>query len=79
MLGNMSSKRMIHGPAVRAIREALGIKHGEFAIRCDISPGYLTNIEAGRKQPAPDVAQTLAKNLGVPLDAIAYVVELAVA
>lgn len=78
-LGNMNSKRMIHGPAVRAIREALGIKHGEFAIRCLVSPGYLTNIEAGRKQPSPEVATAIAKNLGVPLDAIAYSVEVAAA
>ncbi|MER7070941.1 helix-turn-helix transcriptional regulator [Terrabacter sp. NPDC000476] len=75
----MNSKRMIHGPAVRAIREALGIKHGEFAIRCNISPGYLTNIEAGRKQPAPDVASEIAKALGVPLDAIAYSIQVAAA
>lgn len=72
----MTSKRMVLGPAVRAIREAVGIKHGEFAIRCDISPGYLTNIESGRKQPAPDVASAFAKELGVPLDAITYSVEV---
>lgn len=73
----MNTKRMIHGPAVRAIREALGIKHGEFAIRCGISPGYLTNIESARKQPSPNVAAAIAENLGVPLDAIAYSVEVA--
>lgn len=67
--------RRTHGPAVRAIREALGIKHGEFAIRCLISPGYLTNIESGRKQPAPDVAKKIADQLGVTLDAITYVIE----
>lgn len=78
-MGNMNTKRMTHGPAVRAIREALGIKHGEFAIRCNISPGYLTNIEAGRKQPAPEVAVAIAKNLSVPLDAISYAVEVAAA
>ncbi len=75
MLGNMNSKRLTHGAAVRAIREALGIKHGEFAIQCDITPGYLTNIEAGRKQPSPEVAVAIAKRLGVPLDAITYSVE----
>lgn len=68
-------KRMTHGPAVRAIREALGIKHGEFAIRSDMSPGYLTNIESGRKQPSPAAAKRIADQLGVPLDAITYVVE----
>lgn len=65
------------GGAVRAIREALGIKHGEFALRCDITPGYLTNIEAGRKQPSPDVAKRIADHLGVPLDAVTYSVDVA--
>lgn len=66
--------RLVHGPAVRALREALGIKHGRFAVDCLISPGYLTNIEKGIKQPSPTVAHALAMRLGVPLDSITYVV-----
>lgn len=66
--------RRTHGPAIRAIREAIGIKHGVFAVACHISPGYLTNIEKGVKQPAPDVAATIARQLGVHLGAITYVV-----
>jgi len=69
------AQRRVNGAAVRALREAVGIKHGVFAVDCDISPGYLTNIEKGRKQPAPDVARALAARLGVPLDAITYVVD----
>ncbi len=70
----MTTKRQINGTAVRAMRELLGVKHGIFAIDCDISPGYLTNIEAGRKQPASNVQRAIADRLGVPLDAITYVV-----
>ena len=66
--------RLVHGPAVRALREALGIKHGVFAVDCLISPGYLTNIEKGKKQPSPAVAVAIATRLGVGLDAITYVV-----
>lgn len=69
--GHMST-RTLHGPAVRAIREALGIKHGTFAIDCGITPGYLTNIEKGRKQPSDAVAATMARRLGVSLDEITY-------
>jgi DNA-binding transcriptional regulator YiaG len=58
------NKRQVHGPAVRAIREALGIKHGKFAIDCDISPAYLTNIEKGRKQPSAHVTASLLRGLG---------------
>lgn len=67
--------RRTNGAAIRALREALGIKSGVFAIECNISPAYLTNIEKGRKQPAPDVAVRMARRLGVPLDAITYPVE----
>lgn len=66
------SARETNGPAVRALREALGIQHAKFAIDCLISPGYLTNIEKARKQPSPEVARRLADRLGVPLDAITY-------
>lgn len=65
--------RRLNGPTVRALREALGITHGHFAIDVGISPGYLSNIEAGRKQPAPAVMRAMADRLGVPLDAITNV------
>lgn len=71
------STRRVHGPAVRAIREALGIKHGVFAIDCQISPGYLTNIEKGVKQPSDAVAAAIAKRLGVTLDEITYTAQAA--
>ena len=35
---------------------------------CGITPGYLSNIEAGRRRPTPEVARTIAYHLGVPLD-----------
>lgn len=65
-------RRNTNGTTVRALREALGIPHGKFAIRCLISAGYLTNIEKGVKQPSPAVAVRIATELGVPLDAITY-------
>lgn len=67
-------QRLAHGPAIRAIREAVGIKHGVFAVECDISPGYLSNIEKGAKQPSPAVIARIAKRLGVSVDDITYVV-----
>lgn len=66
--------RRANGSAIRAIREAVGIKHGDLARTAGISAGYLSNIEAGRKQPAVDVLRAIATRLGVPLDAITYVV-----
>ena len=67
-------QRLAHGPGIRAIRESLGIKHGVFAVDCDISPGYLTHIEKGAKQPSPSVVAAMAKRLGRSVDDITYVI-----
>lgn len=67
-------KRTAHGAAIRAIREAIGIPVGVFATRCVISQGYMSNIELGAKQPTPEVLRKIATELGVPLDAISYVI-----
>lgn len=68
------SLRRANGSSIRAIREAVGIQHADLARASGISAGYLTNIEAGRRQPRPDVLRAIATRLGVPLDAITYVV-----
>ena len=68
------TQRLILGPAVKALREAYGIKQSDLAIRCDITPGFLSNLESGRKQPSPAKAREIAVQLGVPLDAITYVI-----
>lgn len=41
--------RTLNGPAVKALREALGLPASTFAIECLMSPGQLSNIEASRK------------------------------
>lgn len=69
----MATTRKILGPAVRAIREAYGVRHGELAGRASVTPGYLTLIEQGRRQPSPAVAMRIAIALGVSLDSITYV------
>ncbi|WP_017599226.1 helix-turn-helix domain-containing protein [Nocardiopsis lucentensis] len=61
-----------HGPAIRAIREASGVKLAVLAQRVGIAPSYLTNIEKGVKQPALDTALRIAYELGVDPDAVTY-------
>lgn len=36
------------------------------------SPGFLSRLETGERQPSPETAVALAKRLGVKLDAITY-------
>lgn len=66
------SNRRAHGPAIRAIREALGITQDSLALSCDISPSYLSRIESGAKQPSEALLTALAGRLGVTKDAISY-------
>lgn len=68
------SKIQINGATLRLIRELKGIPHGKFAIQCQVSPSYLTNIEAGRKQPRPEIMHTIAKELGVNVYEITYTI-----
>lgn len=67
----MTSRRT-NGEAVRSLRITLGIPQTDLARRVGISAGFLSNIEAGRKQPSPSTTRRIADHLGVPLDAITY-------
>lgn len=64
--------RKTNGAAVKGLREALGIRQGIFARDVGVSAGYLSNIEAGRKQPDAAVTKRMADRLGVTVDAITY-------
>lgn len=65
-------QRRMNGPAVRVIRELMGIRHGQLAQRVEIDKGYLTKIEAGSRQPSPEVTVRIANALGVSLDVVSY-------
>lgn len=47
--------RTLNGPAVKALREALGVPASTLAIECLMSPGQLSSIETARK-PASEIA-----------------------
>lgn len=67
--------RRLNGATVRALREALGIRHGEFAARVEIDRGFLTKLEQGSRQPSPAVLRRIAMGLGVSIEAVSYPVE----
>jgi transcriptional regulator with XRE-family HTH domain len=67
------SKRVAHGPAIRAIRELLGISVSAFAPRVDCTQGYMSNVELGHKTPTTEFLVRVARELGVPIDAVSYV------
>lgn len=53
------------GATLRALREARGIKLGEFAGKLGISYAYLSNIEAGRKRLTESLTVRAADLLAV--------------
>lgn len=67
--------RKAHGAAIRAIREATGVSISAFAPRVDCTQGYMSNVELGHKQPTVEFMSRVARELGVPLDAVSYTVE----
>jgi transcriptional regulator with XRE-family HTH domain len=68
------SKRVAHGPAIRAIRELLGVSVSAFAPRADCTQGYMSNVELGKKQPTIEFLARVARELGVSIDAVSYVI-----
>jgi transcriptional regulator with XRE-family HTH domain len=66
--------RKVNGQTIKALRKALGITQDDLAISCDVTPGYLSNVEAGKKQCSETLMTALAARLGVPKDAISYVI-----
>jgi transcriptional regulator with XRE-family HTH domain len=66
------AQRQLHGPAVRAIREAKGIPGSVFCIRAGMSHGYLVHIEKGERRPTWEKVEAIARALEVPIEAITY-------
>ena len=69
-------QRQVNGPAIRALRMALGIKQQDLAERSGISPSHMNKIESGAENGRHETAVRIAQALGVPLDAIAPVTKV---
>lgn len=63
-------QRIIFGLKVKQLRQAKGLSFGEFAEKTGISMSYLNEIEKGKKFPKGDKIETLAKILGVEIQAL---------
>jgi len=58
------------GVRVRELREKQGVAQEKLAWSAEISKGYLSEIEAGRKSPSVAVLRALAAEMDVPLWAL---------
>jgi transcriptional regulator with XRE-family HTH domain len=61
---------LIDGVAVRVLREKDGQAQSALAKQVGISPQYMSDIEAGRRDAKPDVLKRIAVALNVPLSMI---------
>jgi transcriptional regulator with XRE-family HTH domain len=57
---------MTLGERIRARRLELGITLRELGRRVEVSAPYLTDLEAGRRHPSPEVLQRIAAALELP-------------
>lgn len=67
----MSPRRTL-GPAIRAIREALGLTLLQVAEDIEVTTQHLGRIERGLKQPSDVVIRRLAERLRVDRAAFTY-------
>jgi transcriptional regulator with XRE-family HTH domain len=56
------------GQLVRARRLELGLTLRELARRVGVSAPFVTDLEAGRRNPGPEILQRLAAELQLPLE-----------
>ena len=63
-------RMQIHGPALRAIREAKGLTGTEIAKRLEVTQGQVSNWESSRRNPTMANLLALAHLLAVPVAAI---------
>lgn len=65
--------RHVHGPAIRALREAKGISLESLALAAQVDSGNLSRVERGDRKASLDVIARIANALEVPAEAISYV------
>lgn len=62
--------RVVFGRRVRELREAIGLRQHEVAVRAGVSTAYLSGVENGHRNPTLDVIAALAQALGVPVSSL---------
>src|SRR5215210_5483942 len=58
------------GERIRELREEKDFSLREFAVKLDVSPAFISDIELGRRYPSDDNLARMAKLLGTTLEAL---------
>jgi transcriptional regulator with XRE-family HTH domain len=56
------------GKRIKEQRQELGLTVRGFAARIGVAPPFVTDIEADRRRPGPEVLERIASVLSIPLD-----------
>jgi DNA-binding XRE family transcriptional regulator len=56
--------------ALRTLRKGYGYEGQKFAAKVFVSPGYLCDLEHGRKKPSPRLARIIADIFGMKVEAV---------
>jgi DNA-binding XRE family transcriptional regulator len=59
------------GQTIRAAREARGLTQADLAARAHIAQAYLSYLEQDQREPSLSIAARIARELDIPLDALA--------
>ena len=57
---------MDYGKALRIARAAAGLQQQELAKKAGLTPGYISLVEMGRRNPSPGALRKLSRALGIP-------------
>jgi len=63
---NSSAKKL--GENIRRIRLAKGMTQGDLCRKLEVDRAYMSNVEAGKKNPTLATIDRIAKALGVSID-----------
>lgn len=63
------------GEAIRISRSFLGISQKELASQIGVTNGYLSQIEAGAREPSQKILRALANEIGVPTSSLLFFAE----
>jgi len=60
------------GQAIKDLRKTKGVKQGDFAIECGITPAYLSQIENNKREPNLSTLKLISEKLETPLPVIFF-------
>jgi transcriptional regulator with XRE-family HTH domain len=66
----MIAPMMINPDALKVIRERSGLSQAALGRAANVSQGHISQLEAGLKEPRPEMVRRLASALGVPVIAL---------